>query len=143
MPIEFVNQDEGRGNIIIGSGILTGKEYIEAFKRHLEQGKEKLKKHRYSLTDLTSVTKIEGFPNSVIKESVLLCEQMAQINADIVVATAAEKTIMFGLSRMWEILMDETTWDIMVFNTRDAAEKWIKETVKNKFGIEDLTIGST
>lgn len=31
MPIKIIDLDAGRGNILIGSGILTGKEYVDAF----------------------------------------------------------------------------------------------------------------
>jgi len=131
---------EGRGNILIGSGIFTGKEYIDALKKHLEQDKEKFKKYKYSLTDLTAVTETKEWPTSDIDRSVNLCEHAAQINHDAVIAIVADKDLIFGLARMWEIMMDATNWDIMVFRTRDAAETWIKETVKNKFGIEVPTI---
>jgi hypothetical protein len=140
MPIEIIDLDEGRGNILIGSGIFTGKEYIDALKRHLEQDKEKFKKYNYSLTDLTAVTQVKELPTDDVQESAKLCKQAAQINSTAVVAIVADKDRLFGLSRMWEILMDQTDWDIKVFKSRDAAERWIKETVKDKFGIEDLTI---
>jgi len=32
MPIEIIDLDEGKGNAIIGSGILTGDESIDALK---------------------------------------------------------------------------------------------------------------
>ena len=143
MPIEIIDLDEGKGNLAIGSGVFSGKEYIDALKRHLEQDKEKFKKYKYSLTDLTAVTETKEWPNSVIDECVYLCREAAQINLHAVVAIAADLDFLFGLSRMWEFQMDETGWDIMVFKTRDAAEKWIKKTVKDKFGIEGLTFGST
>lgn len=44
---------------------------------------------------------------------------------------------------MWEIFMGSAGWETMVFKTRGAAETWIKEKVKEKFGIEDQIIEST
>lgn len=107
--------------------------------RHLQQDEEKYKEYRYSLTDLTAVTQVEEVSTSDIHMSVNLCKQSAKINPDAIVAIVANKDILFGLSRMWEILMDgKTGWDIMVFKTRDTAETWIKEKAKEKFGIENL-----
>ena len=57
------------------------------------------------------------------------------------VAHVATKDIAFGLCRMWEILSDETKWEIMVFRNREDAEAWIMQKVKDKCGIGDLTFG--
>lgn len=141
MPIEIIDLDEGKGNILIGSGIFTGKEYIDALKIHLEQDGEKFNKYKYSLTDLTAVTELKEWPNSVVDESVYLCKQASQINLDAVIAIVAIEDFPFGLSRMWEILMDETDWEIMVFRNRDEAEDWIEQRAKEKYGIDDLTFG--
>lgn len=139
MPIKIIDVDAGRGNILIGSGILTGKEYCDALEMHLQQDEEKYKEYRYSLTDLTAVTHVKELPTGDIEKSVNLCKQSAKINPDAIVAIVANKDILFGLSRMWEILMDgKTGWDIMVFKTRDAAKIWIREKAKEKFGIENL-----
>ena len=143
MPIEIIDLDEGRGNKLIGSGIFTGTEYINALKIHLKQDREKFNNYKYSLMDLTAVTELKEWPNSVIDESVYLCKQASQINLDAVVAIVAPKDFSFGLSRMWGTLMDETGWDIMIFRAKDDADAWIKKTVKDKFGIEDLTIAPT
>lgn len=43
--------------------------------------------------------------------------------------------------KMWEMLSDEMNWETMVFRNREDAEAWIKERVKEKYGIDDLTFG--
>jgi len=42
---------------------------------------------------------------------------------------------------MWEIIVENTglQWETMVFRDREDAEDWIREKVKDKFGIDDLT----
>ena len=142
MPFEIIDLDEGRGTTMLGSGIFTGEEYIDALERHLLQDKEKFKKYRYSLFDITAVTEMTAFPSGTIHLAVDMCKQAAQINPDVVVAIVADKDLPFGLSRMYEILMNETGWEIMIFKARDAAETWIKEKAKEKFGIENLTMES-
>lgn len=143
MPIAITDLDEGIGNSILGSGSLTSKEYINALKKHLAQDTVKFKNYRYSLADYTAVTQLEEVPAGDVHLLADLCRQAAQINPDAIVAIVANKDFLFGLSRMWEILMHEAGWDIMVFKTRDSAETWIREKAKLKFGIEDLTISGT
>lgn len=59
MPIEIKDLQGGLGNIIIGFGVVTDKEYVDALKEHLTQDKEKFKRYRYSLCDFTAITKAE------------------------------------------------------------------------------------
>lgn len=139
MPIEILDMDDGRGNILIARGVFKSQEYIESLCRHLDQEKEKFKKYTYSITDLTAVTEATEWPTDDVHLSVNMCKKAAQINHTAVVAIVADNDFLFGLSRMWEILMYEAGWETMVFKKRDAAELWIKEKVKVKFGIEDLT----
>ena len=140
MPIEIRDLDGGIGNIILGSGVLTGEEYKNAIKTHLSQDRVKFKKYRYCLSDYTEVAKVD-VPSSDIELVARLCKEAAVVNPEAVVANVAEKDIAFGLSRMWEILIDETNWEVMVFRKRGDAEAWIKEKVKEKYGIVDLTFG--
>ena len=143
MPIEIIDLDEGRGNVIIGSGILTGEEYIDELKGHLAQDEEKLKSYLYSLTDYTAVTMVEEAPTSVIRLSSELCKRAEAINPDVIVAIVADNDLLFGLSRMWEILMDTTGWETKVFKARETAEMWIAKRLKERFGAEHLAFGST
>ena len=139
MPVKIVDLDNGRGNLISGAGTLTSKDYLKALKKHLSQDTEKFKRYKYSLADFTNVTKVEEFPSDDIELVAHLCRQAARINSDPLVVIVADQDLLFGLSRMWEILMDETGWNIKVFRTRDAAETWIKEKAHKSFGIKDLT----
>ena len=46
-----------------------------------------------------------------------------------------DKDLGFGLSGMWEIMMSEQGWDIMVFRTKDAVISWVRDKAKESFGI--------
>jgi hypothetical protein len=53
----------------------------------------------------------------------------AEINPDVVVALIASKNVMFGLTRMWEVFVDQIGWKTKVFRSKTEAEVWIKELV--------------
>lgn len=139
MAIEIKDLDGGFGNLISVHGVLTGEEYLDAIKKHLSQDAEKFKKYRYSLCDYTNVTQMEISSNdiNIVAE---LSKKASEVNPKVFVALIADKDVAFGLSRMWEILFGEKNWEVMVFRTREDAEAWIRLKVKEKFGIEDLTI---
>ena len=140
MPIEMKDLDNGLGVIVTGHRIVTENEYLDSYIKHLSQDRDKFLKYRYSLNDWAAVTEVEVSSNAIVQIAEL-CKHSANINPDIVVAHVATKDITFGLSRMWEFLSDETKWDIMVFRNRKDAEAWIRQKVKEKYGIGDLIIG--
>lgn len=140
MPIEIKDLDGGLGNLIKGYGVLNGTEYLSALKNHFSQDPEKFKKYIYSLCDFTGVTKL-NMDSQDIAHAVKISREAAEINLNAVVAIVADKDITFGMSRMWAILFDEKNWEVLVVKDREDAEKWIKSRVKEKIGIDGLTIG--
>ena len=137
MPVEIKDLDDGVGVIITGWGILTEEEWIDSLAKHLTQDKDKFKKYRYSLSDYTAVTETK-ISNNAINVIATYCEDASEVNPKPVVVIVADQDILFGLSRMWELLVDSTDWETMVFRNRDDAEAWISEKVKEKYGIDDL-----
>ena len=63
--------------------------------------------------------------SNAIEQIAVLCRISAKINPYPVIAHIATIDLTYGLARMWEILSDETDWEIMVFRKRDDAEAWI------------------
>ncbi len=56
----------------------------------------------------------------------------AKINSKIVVAVVGPTDLIFGLSRMYEMLADELPWKQSTFRTLSEAKSWIKQ----KTGLE-------
>ena len=140
MPIEIKDCDGGMGNMIVGQGIITDQELIDSLERHLTQDKEKFKKYKFSLSDFTAVTEM-AIDSETVEFIAELSEESSKLNPDPIVAIVAIKNHIFGLSRMYETLIDKTDWEIMVFRSIREAVEWIKEKVSEKFGIDDLTFG--
>jgi len=138
LSIEISDSDGGLGNIIIGRKIIKDREYVDLMKKHLTQDEEKFKKYRYSLSDYTATTELD-----VSNDSIYLiagyCDKASIVNPEAIVAVVASKDLIYGLARMWDILSYRTEWEKKVFRNREDAESWIKERVKEKFGINDLT----
>jgi len=138
MPIEIKDSDGGLGNIIIGRGIVTEEELVDALKKHLTQDKDKFKQYRYSLSDYTATTKLE-VSTQKIKLIAEYGKRAAIGNPEAIVAVVANQDLIYGLTRMWEALLAGTNWETMAFRNREDAEAWIKERVKERYGIDDLT----
>ena len=138
MPIETKDTDNGLGVFFIGRGIVGEIEYLDIYKKHLSQDKDKYQKYRYGINDWSEVTGVEISSNAIDKIAGL-CIYSAKINPYPVIAHIATTDVTYGLSRMWEFLSSETEWEIMVFRRRNEAKGWIRERLRDKFGIDDLT----
>jgi hypothetical protein len=138
MPIQIVDVDGGRGNIIKGWGVLTGKEVVEAFTMHVGQDKVKFSRYRYSLSDYTEVTNL-FISTQEIRQIAQLMREMTGINKDAVVALAANDDIIFRLSNVLKAITDaEEIWKHTTFTSLDVARGWIEEEVGLRHGIHDI-----
>lgn len=140
MPVEKRETDDGLGVIIIGSGSVTEAEYLDFYTRELSQGPDACKNCRYSLHDYSEVTSVT-IASSAVGQIASFSKKAAEANPDCVTAIVADKDIIFGLARMWEIQSSDAQMDVMVFRNREDAEAWIRQEVKERFQIADLTFG--
>ena len=76
-----------------------------------------------------------------------LCADTSRVNPDSIVGMVTNVTIgasidlINRISRMHEIFVYRSCWETMLFRTKGEAVRWIKEKVRDKFGIDDLTFG--
>ncbi len=146
MPIEIQDCDHGMGNIIESRGVVTDQELIDSLKRHLTDDKEKFKKYKYILIDHTELTKMD-ITNETVEFIAGLWADISRVNPDPIVAMVAYVTIganidlINRISRLRELFINRSCWETLVFRTKNEAVRWIREKVRDKFGIDDLTFG--
>jgi hypothetical protein len=138
MPIKLKNLDSGLGVMLIGEGNVTGQEIIHANKKILSL-KEKIEVSKYCIIDYSEAT---GYDVST-PEIEIIADQDKEISKylpDYTVAIVTKQDIEFGVSRMWETIIQikGLQWETKVFKVRNDAEQWIKNKVKEKYNI-DLT----
>ena len=139
MPIKVKYLDNGLGVLFIGEGIVTGDDIINA-NRKIFSSVEKMKKYKYGLIDYSRITQ---FNVSTSEVEIIASQDMkaSLFITDGVLAITAEQDFEFGINRMWEITVESSglPWETTVFRDRDAAKKWVKQKVKEKYNI-DLTM---
>ena len=144
MPIEIQDCDRGMGNIIESRGVVTDQELIDSLERHLTHDKEKFKKYKYILIDHTALTKMD-ITNETVEFISELIADTSRVNPDSIVAMVVDVTYGAGIellnrnSRLHELFIYRSFWESRFFRTKPQAVKWIREMVRDKFGIDDLT----
>jgi len=144
MPIEIEDCDGGIGNIIESWGMITDQELIDSLQRHLTQGQPKFKTYKYILFDHTSLTKME-ITNETVELIAKLWADTSKVHPGSIVAMAAYVTdganldLLNSISRLHELFIYQSCWETRLFRTKPQAVRWIREKVKVKFGIDDLS----
>lgn len=135
MPIKLKNLDAGLGVVFIGEGIVNGDEIIHSNRKILSL-KEKIKTSKYCIIDYSDATKF-NVSTAEIKIIAAQDKKISEYISEYIVAIVAKKNLEFGISRMWEFIVQTSGlhWETMVFKNRDSAEEWIKRKAKEKFNI--------
>ena len=127
MPIER-KLLPGGGSLLVGTGTLTGTEILVAINA-VHQTEEKTREIVFQIGDFRLVEKVE-LPTEDIKSVAERDRLTATINPNLITAVVAEKDILFGLSRMWEIFISDAPGDTAVFRSMDEAKSWVAEQIK-------------
>ena len=143
MPIEIQDCDGGIGNIIESRGMVTDQELIDSLRRHLTQDQEKFKKYKFILFDHTALTKMD-ITHETVELIAGLWADTSKVNPDSLVAMVAYVTdganidLLSSISRLHELFFYQPCWETRLFRTKPQAVRWIREKVRDKFGIDDL-----
>lgn len=128
MPVEINIIDNGMGIEFISSGVVTGKEIIEANRKIYNQ--EHLERLKYKIVDRSDCTDYQVTSHDI--EVIADQDMMAsEINKDITVLLVAPTELQFGMTRMWQTLSDESGFESIIFKDRPSANKYLKEKFSN------------
>lgn len=141
MPIKVKYLDNGIGFIFIGEGLITGDDIINSNKIIFSH-RERMKKYKYGLVDYSNIAQF-NVSSSEIEIIASQDKKASNYIPDGVLAVIAQKDLEFGVSRMWAMIVENSgvQWETMVFRSRQDGEAWIKERIRNNYGIDDLTFG--
>lgn len=144
MPIEIQDLDGGRGNLIVNRGAVADQELIDFWKSHLSHNKERIKTYKYIIVDNTELTKM-AITEATVDVVAELFADTAKAHPDPLVAVIAYATVGANLDllkrieRLHNLFIYRSSWETRLFRTKGQAVRWIRERVRDKFGIDDLT----
>jgi hypothetical protein len=126
MPIETEVLQNGTGVLLICRGTVTGKDKIEAVERLLASP-DVVSRLRYMVIDQEAALELSAQDIRTLAE---LERRMAQIAPPgVVVAITATREVDYGMARMWQVLVEQTGWETMVFRSFDEVDSWLREKV--------------
>lgn len=121
-------RDGGRGLLRIGSGTLTGKDFIEA-NRALLADEPSLRRLRHALVLLEEVTRLEVSADD-LRDMAKVAEEVARFAPSVVIAVVAPGDEVYERALMWKAYVDATRWVTAIFRSRPEAETWLRARIE-------------
>jgi hypothetical protein len=108
----------------VGSGVLKGQEIIDATISLLTT-EDRVRDIAFGLVDLVDVTRAE-ITTDELRQIADADKRLAQLAPRVVLAVIAPSDLVYGLARMWEMLVEETGWTTVIVRSRAEADAWVK-----------------
>ncbi|HEV3027318.1 MAG TPA: hypothetical protein VG457_07075, partial [Planctomycetota bacterium] len=105
-------RDQGSFLILKGSGALTGRELIETTRELIEAG-DAVRRVRFTLILFDEVARVEVSADDV-RRLVEVDKVLMKLIPRTLIAIVAPKDELFGLSRMWEMMVGVPGWETRV-----------------------------
>ena len=112
---------DGIGIVGIGVGVVSGQDLLDATAR-LHEERAHNPNLRYAVMDLSAISQ-----GQIDTESVRVIAKPADGTPQLTVAIVAPSDVLFGLSRMWEMLAEQTGLATRVVRTRAELITWLQE----------------
>ena len=123
MAIEIQYTQDNIGVIFCAVGRVTGEEVITHQKRIY--AREDFVDLRYWIVDRSRCTEYE-VSSDAVRQIADMDNEAAKKNPHLLMALVSESDLQFGVSRMYEALIDRNGFKTMSFRDRASAEVWIK-----------------
>jgi hypothetical protein len=124
MPVKINILQDGMGIEFISSGIVTGKEIIEANKKIYT--KEQLLRLRYKIIDRSTCTEYRVSTD----EMKIIANQdveASKINNNITILLVSSTSVQYGMTRMWQVLSEDTGFKSVIFRDRESVNAYLKK----------------
>lgn len=124
MAVTFNWLEGGLGVEFISAGIVTGGEIIEVNRRIYRP--EHLARLRYKIIDRTRCTEYL-VSNREVEIIAGQDREAARINSQILIALVSTTPLQFGVTRVWQSLVDDSGLRTEIFVDRASADAWLRD----------------
>jgi hypothetical protein len=126
MPVSVASVPDGGGLLFICSGSITAKDLLDA-KARLLKTPIRLQECEFAIVDLGLASSLQLSPNEVREIADRDRELAVFTRPGLPVAVLAPTEVAFGLARMWEVFVENTGWETIVFKDRAEGEAWVRQ----------------
>lgn len=124
MSIQVNILENGEGIEILATGIVYGREIIQAHKEIYDE--KHLKSQRYHIIDKSKCIEYDVTANEIeiIAE---LDEKASTVNPNIIIAVIESESLQYSLTSVWQAYVKKYIFKTSVFASRELAINWVSE----------------
>ena len=126
MPVSVASMQEGAGLLFICTGNVTANEMLDAKARLLETP-ARLRECRFAIVDLGLASSLQLSTDEVRRIADRDRELAAFTRPGLPVAVLAPNDLAYGLARMWDVFVENTGWETVIFRAREEGEAWVRQ----------------
>ena len=135
MPVTIHSLDGARGVLVRGWGRVDDADFLAAHRAHFASDPEFLSLQWYAIANWSGLLETDISPES-LKAVAQLCLAATRVSPHLLLAMVGREDLPYGLSRMFEVLAEDTGWAIQSFRDEPGARKWIQEQIADRYGRE-------
>lgn len=125
MPLTTETTEDCMGIVHIGTGTITGDEFVEASRAAVRLVQNTQNFH-YEFVDLSEAARLEMMTEEHLEKIVSQDEFAATFRPDAVVVIVAPRDDFFEMARSWETKVRDLGWETHVDRDRTAALDWLR-----------------
>jgi hypothetical protein len=133
MPVSVASMQDGAGLLFICTGNVTAKDLLDAKDRLLETP-TRLRECRFAIVDLGLASSLQLSADEVRKIADRDRDLAVITRPGLPVAVLAPTDVAYGLARMWEVFVENTGWETIIFKIRDEGEDWVRQKASALYG---------
>jgi hypothetical protein len=128
MPISIQFTQDALGIVVVGTGLVSVAEVLDAYEAYLRDHRAEFAAARYLFADYAEM-KSGGLVISDVKRLAAFCIDASRTNRRLIVAVCAPSDLIYAASRMWAALVRVAGWKTHVSRDRASALSYIQQQV--------------
>lgn len=128
MPVSIQFTPDAMGIVVVGTGVVSVAEVLDAYEAYLRNHRAEFASARYLFADYSQMTS-GGLVISDVKRLAEFSLDAARANRRLIVAVCAPSDLIFAASRMWAVLIRVAGWKTDVSRDRASALSYIQQQV--------------
>lgn len=128
MPITIQLTPDAMGIVVVGTGVVSVAEVLDAYEAYLRDHRPEFAAARYFFADYTDMTS-GGLVISDVKRLAEFSIDASRTNPRLVVAVCAPSDLIYAGSRMWAALIRVAGWKVDVSRDRASALSHIQQQI--------------
>jgi len=124
---------DGAGLLFICTGNVTARDLLDAKDRLLEMP-SRLRECQFAIVDLGLASSLHLSPDDIRRIADKDRDLAVITRPGLPIAVLAPNDVAYGLARMWEIFVENTGWETIIFTSREEGENWVRKKAYALYG---------